>query len=162
MKLAAKRTPLKRGLSVTPIQSELQGDFGTEEPSHTKHNRIHAIGLNLNLPDGDGTRLARLVRKNHILDPILVIWGNSCIDEPDLKVIGVFICKLQRKLVENDTKGVNGETVCGQAYTLRGARDYQVLEKWASRYPLFVRAVPALANSFPVWTALAHSLTATC
>ena len=46
-----------------------------------KHNRIDAILLNLDLPDGDATRLARLVRKNHILVPILVISGNSGIDE---------------------------------------------------------------------------------
>ena len=37
--------------------------------SELKHNRIDAILLDLNLPDGDGTRLARLVRKNHILVP---------------------------------------------------------------------------------------------
>ena len=49
--------------------------------SELKHNRIAAILLDLNLSDGDGTRLARLVRKNHILVPILVISGNSCIDE---------------------------------------------------------------------------------
>ena len=49
--------------------------------SESKHNRIDAILLDLNLPDGDGTRLARLVRKNHILVPILVISGNSGIDE---------------------------------------------------------------------------------
>ena len=49
--------------------------------SELKHNRIDAILLDLNLPDGDGTRLARLVRKNHILVPILVISGNSGIDE---------------------------------------------------------------------------------
>ena len=49
--------------------------------SELKHNRIEAILLDLNLPDGDGTRLARFVRKNHILVPILVISGNSGIDE---------------------------------------------------------------------------------
>ena len=49
--------------------------------SELKHNRIAAILLDLNLPNGDGKRLARLVRKNHILVPILVISGNSCIDE---------------------------------------------------------------------------------
>ena len=49
--------------------------------SELKHNRIDAIFLDLNLLDGDGTRLARFVRKNHILVPILVISGNSGIDE---------------------------------------------------------------------------------
>ncbi len=49
--------------------------------SELKHHRIDAILLDLNLPDVDGTRLAQLVRKNHILVPILVISANSGIDE---------------------------------------------------------------------------------
>jgi len=49
--------------------------------SELKHNRAEAILLDLNLPDGDGTRLARLARKNHTLVPILVISGNSGIDK---------------------------------------------------------------------------------
>jgi two-component system cell cycle response regulator CtrA len=192
-----------------------------------KHNRIDAILLDLNLPDGDGTRLARLVRKNYTIVPILVISGNSgidekitalgagadgyltkpfdryelmanldaimrqthghglatisvgnlvidlnrnCakvgetrleltakefriieflalrkdavlskdaflnhlyggIDEPEPKIIDVFICKLRRKLVENGAEGLSVDTVWGQGYILREARDYQVLEK---------------------------------
>ena len=192
-----------------------------------KHNGIDAILLDLNLPDGDGTRLARLVRKNHILVPILVISGNSGIDEkitalgagadgyltkpfdryelmanldaimrrthghgsatisvgnlvvdlsrnyakvgetrleltakefriieflalrkgavlskdaflnhlyggidePEPKIIDVFICKLRRKLVENGAEGLSVDTVWGQGYILRETRDYQVLEK---------------------------------
>ena len=49
--------------------------------SELKHNRIDAILIDLNLHDGDGTRLARLVSKNHIFVPILVISGNSGIDK---------------------------------------------------------------------------------
>ena len=195
--------------------------------SELKHNQIDAILLDLNLPDGDGTRLARLVRKNHILVPILVISGNSGIDEkitalgagadgyltkpfdryelmanldaimrrthghgsatisvgnlvvdlsrnhakvgetrleltakefriieflalrkgavlskdaflnhlyggidePEPKIIDVFICKLRRKLVENGAEGLSVDTVWGQGYILRETRDYQVLEK---------------------------------
>jgi two-component system cell cycle response regulator CtrA len=33
--------------------------------------------MDLNLPDGDGTRLARLSPKNHMPAPILVVSGNS-------------------------------------------------------------------------------------
>ena len=46
-----------------------------------KHNQIDAVLLDLNLPDGDGTRLARLIRKNHMPVPILVVSGNSGIDD---------------------------------------------------------------------------------
>ena len=31
-----------------------------------KHNAIDAVLLDINPPDGDGTRLARLIRKNHM------------------------------------------------------------------------------------------------
>ena len=46
-----------------------------------EHNQIDAFLLDLNLPDGDGTRLARLIRKNHMPVPILVVSGNSGIDD---------------------------------------------------------------------------------
>ena len=51
------------------------------------------------------------------------------IDEPEPKIIDVFICKLRRKLVENGTEGLSVDTVWGHGYILRGTRDYQVLEK---------------------------------
>ena len=41
------------------------------------HNQIDAVLLDLNLTDGDGTRLARLIRKNHMPVPILVMSGNT-------------------------------------------------------------------------------------
>ena len=37
--------------------------------------------LDINLPDGDGTRMARLIRKNHMPVPILVVSGNGGIDD---------------------------------------------------------------------------------
>lgn len=46
-----------------------------------KHNEIDAVLLDINLPDGDGTRLARLIRKNHLPMPILVVSGNAGIDD---------------------------------------------------------------------------------
>ena len=51
------------------------------------------------------------------------------IDEPETKIIDVFICKLRHKLVENGAEGLSVDTVWGQGYMLRETRDYQVLEK---------------------------------
>ncbi len=51
------------------------------------------------------------------------------IDEPEPKIIDVFICKLRRKLVDNGAEGLNIDTVWGQGYKLREIRDYQALEK---------------------------------
>ena len=51
------------------------------------------------------------------------------IDEPEPKIIDVFICKLRRKLVENGAEGLSVDTVWGQGYILRETRDYQTLEK---------------------------------
>ena len=197
--------------------------------SELKHSRIDAILLDINLPDGDGTRLARLVRKNHMLVPILVISGNSGIDEkitalgagadgyltkpfdryelmanldaimrrthghgsasitvgnlvvdlsrnyakvdetrlvltakefriieflalrkgavlskdaflnhlyggidePEPKIIDMFICKLRRKLTDSGAEGLSIDTVWGQDYILREIRNYEVLEKTA-------------------------------
>jgi len=79
-----------------------------------KHNRIDAVLLDLNLPDGDGTRL------NHLYGGIY---------EPETKIIDVFICKLRHKLVENGAEGLSVDAVCGQGYILRETRDYQMLEK---------------------------------
>ena len=44
-----------------------------------RHNQVVLVGLSL--PDGDGTRLAHLIRKNHMPMPILVASGNSGIDD---------------------------------------------------------------------------------
>ena len=46
-----------------------------------KHNQIDAVLMDINLPDGDGTRLARPINKNHVPVPILVVSGNSGIDD---------------------------------------------------------------------------------
>ena len=46
-----------------------------------KHINVDAVLLDINLPDGDGTRLARLIRKKDIPVPILVVSGNAGIDD---------------------------------------------------------------------------------
>jgi two-component system cell cycle response regulator CtrA len=190
-----------------------------------KHDQIDAVLLDLNLPDGDGTRLARLIRKNHMPAPILVVSGNSGIndkitslgagangyltkpfdryelvanldaiirrthghssatvnvgnvmvdlsrnyakigdarldptakefriieflasrkgavlskdaflnhlyggiDEPEPKIIDVFMCKLRRKLADAGASGVVINTIWGQGDTLRKMRDYDAM-----------------------------------
>ena len=50
--------------------------------SELKYNQIDGVVLDLNLPDGDGNRLARLIRarhKSHI--PILIVSGKNTVDD---------------------------------------------------------------------------------
>ena len=49
--------------------------------SELKHNQIDTILFDLNLHDVNGTRPAQLVRKKRTLEPLLVNWCNSGIEE---------------------------------------------------------------------------------
>ncbi len=57
-----------------------------------------------------GTTLTKEMFFNHLYDGI---------DEPELKIIDVFICKLRRKLAEATQGEHNIETVWGRGYVLR-------------------------------------------
>ena len=46
-----------------------------------KYSTVDGIILVLNLLDGDGTRLVRLIRKIYIPVPILVVSDNSSVDQ---------------------------------------------------------------------------------
>ena len=46
-----------------------------------KYNQIDTVLLDQNLPDGDGARPARLIRKNQMPVPISVLSGNGGIDD---------------------------------------------------------------------------------
>ena len=52
-----------------------------EALNELNHNHVDAVLLDINLPDGDGTRLTRLIRKTYLPAPILVISGNSRVDD---------------------------------------------------------------------------------
>jgi two-component system, cell cycle response regulator CtrA len=61
-----------------------------------------------------GTTLTKEMFLNHVY---------SGMDEPELKIIDVFICKLRKKLA-NASNGKNYiETVWGRGYVLRGPSD---------------------------------------
>lgn len=42
---------------------------------------VDAVLLDINLPDGDGTRLTRLIRRSKMSSPILFVSGNSRVDD---------------------------------------------------------------------------------
>ena len=52
-----------------------------EALNELSHSHTDAVLLDINLPDGDGTRLTRLTRKSYLPAPILVISGNSRVDD---------------------------------------------------------------------------------
>ncbi len=52
-----------------------------EALNELNHNHVDAVLLDINLPDGDGMRLTRLIHKSYLLAPILVISGNSRVDD---------------------------------------------------------------------------------
>ena len=49
------------------------------------------------------------------------------IDEPESKIIDVFMCKLRRKLADAGATGVVIDTIWGQGYILREMRDYNAM-----------------------------------
>jgi two-component system cell cycle response regulator CtrA len=51
------------------------------------------------------------------------------IDEPEPKIIDVFMCKLRRKLEQAGASGLNIDTVWGQGYILRETPDFEVAEQ---------------------------------
>ena len=49
------------------------------------------------------------------------------INEPEPKIIDVFMCKLRRKLADAGATGVVIDTIWGQGYILREMRDYDAM-----------------------------------
>ena len=50
-------------------------------------------------------------------------------DEPEPKIIDVFMCKLRRKMEDFGAIGVSIDTVWGQGYILRETPDFEVAEQ---------------------------------
>lgn len=80
-----------------------------------------------------GTTLTKEMFLNHL-------YGG--IDEPELKIIDVFICKLRRKLAEAMSGDDCIETVWGRGYVLRNPLTED--ERIQQGYPPFPKAIPAI------------------
>ena len=89
-------------------------------------NTVHLTGKEYQMLEllslRKGTTLTKEMFLNHL-------YGGM--DEPELKIIDVFICKLRKKLAEA-TSGENYiETVCGRGYVLRDPEPVMNTEKLA-------------------------------
>ncbi|WP_439522661.1 response regulator transcription factor CtrA [Marivita sp.] len=77
-------------------------------------NTVHLTGKEYQMLEllslRKGTTLTKEMFLNHL-------YGGM--DEPELKIIDVFICKLRKKLAEATGDGSNIETVWGRGYVLR-------------------------------------------
>src|SRR6266498_2280334 len=120
-------------------------DLGEEGVDLGKLYDYDIILLDLNLPDMSGYEVLRSLRVSKVKTPILLLTGKEYqmlellslrkgttltkemflnhlyggMDEPELKIIDVFICKLRKKLA-NASEGRNFiETVWGRGYVLR-------------------------------------------
>ncbi|WP_198039078.1 winged helix-turn-helix domain-containing protein, partial [Skermanella stibiiresistens] len=67
-----------------------------------------------------GTTLTKEMFLNHL-------YGGM--DEPELKIIDVFVCKLRKKLAQSTSGDNYIETVWGRGYVLRDPQDETVPQK---------------------------------
>ncbi len=116
-------------------------DMGEDGLEISKLYDYDIIVLDLLLPDMDGYEVLRRLRAARVKTPILILSGLNGlddkikgttltkevflndlyggVDEPELKIIDVFVCKLRKKLTAA-TAGENYiETVWGRGYVLR-------------------------------------------
>jgi len=89
-------------------------------------NTVHLTGKEYQMLELLGLRKGTTLTKEMFLNHL---YGGM--DEPELKIIDVFICKLRKKLAEA-TSGENYiETVCGRGYVLRDPEPVMNTEKLA-------------------------------
>jgi len=79
------------------------------------HNLIDAVLLDINLPDGDGTRLTRLIRRGKLSTPILVVSGNSSVDNR-ITALGSGADGYLTKPFDRDELIAHLETIIRRAY----------------------------------------------
>src|SRR5207237_330051 len=125
-------------------------DLGEEGVDLGKLYDYDIILLDLNLPDMSGFEVLRSLRISKVGTPILILTGLAGIDdkvrglgfgaddymtkmflnhlyggmdEPEIKIIDVFICKLRKKLAKASSGKDYIETVWGRGYRLRDPDD---------------------------------------
>ena len=115
--------------------------------------RVHLTGKEYQMLEllslRKGTTLTKEMFLNHL-------YGGM--DEPELKIIDVFICKLRKKLA-NASSGKNYiETVWGRGYVLREPTEDEVKNSGVSSETPETRDKPRRKAGFLFWTATAARL----
>src|ERR671911_564899 len=121
--------------------------LGQEGLSRARTGTHDIILLDLNLPDMSGYDVLRSLRATRVKTPVLILSGLAGIDnkvkglgfgaddyltkpfgmdEPELKIIDVFICKLRKKLADASGGKNYIETVWGRGYALRPPEEIQL------------------------------------
>lgn len=80
--------------------------------------RVHLTGKEYQMLESLALRSGTVVTKEMLLNQL---YGGM--DEPDLKIIGVFICKLRKKLMALGGSGFDIETVWGRGFMLMAGDD---------------------------------------
>src|SRR3989344_3802372 len=92
--------------------------LGQEAVDLAKLYTYDIVLLELNLPDISGFEVLTSLRRSRVMTPIMIVSGLAGIDEPELKISEVFICKLRKKLAANAGGANFVETIWGRGYVL--------------------------------------------
>ncbi len=121
--------PFDRTELVSRVQAIIRRSKGHSE-SHIVTGRL-SINLSSRIAEIDGIPLRLTGKEYSILELLCLRKGSTLtkemflnhlyggIDEPELKIIDVFVCKLRRKLIEALDGECYIETVWGRGYVLR-------------------------------------------
>jgi two-component system, cell cycle response regulator CtrA len=115
--------PFHKDELVARIHAIVRRSKGHAQTVEVNSQRVHLTGKEYQMLEllslRKGTTLTKEMFLNHL-------YGGM--DEPELKIIDVFICKLRKKLA-NATNGANYiETVWGRGYVLREPDDTEIRE----------------------------------
>lgn len=130
--------PFNRGELVARIQAIVRRSKGHSESTIEIDSQV-TINLDSRTVNANGSPVHLTSKEYSILELLVLRKGSLLtkemflnhlyggIDEPDLKIIDVFVCKLRKKLSKS-TNGVNYiETVWGRGYILKGDNDDDII-----------------------------------